>query len=91
MEKWAEIRRLHRAEGMGVKAIVRRLGVDGTRCGRRCVRTSRRVMSGRGRGRPLRNIGTKSHAKPVTAGYLALRAVAGGFLGAGLAAAWRWR
>lgn len=27
MEEWAEIRRLHRAEGMGVKAIVRKLGV----------------------------------------------------------------
>jgi transposase len=27
VEEWAEIRRLHRAEGMGVKAIARRLGV----------------------------------------------------------------
>lgn len=27
MEEWAEIRRLHRGEGMGVKAIARRLGV----------------------------------------------------------------
>src|SRR5258705_13391592 len=27
MEEWAEIRRLHRAEGMSVKAIVRKLGV----------------------------------------------------------------
>lgn len=27
VEEWAEIRRLHRAEGMGVKTIVRRLGV----------------------------------------------------------------
>ena len=27
MEEWAEIRRLHHAEGMGVKAIARRLGV----------------------------------------------------------------
>jgi transposase len=27
VEEWAEIRRLHRAEGMGVKAIVRQLGV----------------------------------------------------------------
>jgi transposase len=27
VEDWAEIRRLHRAEGMGVKAIARRLGV----------------------------------------------------------------
>ncbi len=27
MEEWAEIRRLHRAEGMGVKVIARRLGV----------------------------------------------------------------
>ncbi len=27
VEEWAEIRRLHRAEGMGVKAIVRHLGV----------------------------------------------------------------
>jgi len=26
-EEWAEIRRLHRAEGMGIKAIARRLGV----------------------------------------------------------------
>ncbi len=29
MEDWAEIRRLHRAEGVGVKAIARRLGVAG--------------------------------------------------------------
>lgn len=27
MEDWAEIRRLHRAEGLGIKAITRRLGV----------------------------------------------------------------
>ena len=27
MENWAEIRRLHRAEGMPIKAIARRLGV----------------------------------------------------------------
>lgn len=27
MEDWAEIRRLHRAEGMGIKAIARRLGL----------------------------------------------------------------
>ena len=27
VDEWAEIRRLHRAEGMGVKAIVRKLGV----------------------------------------------------------------
>ena len=27
VEDWAEIRRLHKSEGMGVKAIVRRLGV----------------------------------------------------------------
>jgi hypothetical protein len=27
VEDWAEIRRLHRAEGLGIKAIVRRLGV----------------------------------------------------------------
>ncbi len=27
VEEWAEIRRLHRAEGMAVKAIARRLGV----------------------------------------------------------------
>ena len=28
MEDWAEIRRLHRVEGMPIKAIVRRLGVS---------------------------------------------------------------
>ncbi|NIJ09688.1 transposase [Saccharomonospora amisosensis] len=28
MEDWAEIRRLHRAEGMPIKAIVRQLGVS---------------------------------------------------------------
>lgn len=28
MEDWAEIRRLHRSEGMGIKAIARRLGVS---------------------------------------------------------------
>ena len=27
MEDWAEIRRLHRAEGLGIKTIARRLGV----------------------------------------------------------------
>ena len=27
VEDWAEIRRLHRAEGMAIKAIARRLGV----------------------------------------------------------------
>ena len=27
VDEWAEIRRLHRAEGMAIKAIVRRLGV----------------------------------------------------------------
>ena len=27
VEEWAEMRRLHLAEGMGVKAIARRLGV----------------------------------------------------------------
>jgi IS30 family transposase len=27
VEDWAEIRRLHRAEGLGIKAIARRLGV----------------------------------------------------------------
>ena len=28
MEEWAEIRRLHRAEGLGIKAIARRLGIS---------------------------------------------------------------
>ena len=28
MEDWAEIRRLHRAEGLGIKAIARRLGIS---------------------------------------------------------------
>ncbi|MDQ1504521.1 MAG: hypothetical protein QOD57_2248 [Actinomycetota bacterium] len=28
VEDWAEIRRVHRAEGMGIKAIVRRLGIS---------------------------------------------------------------
>ena len=28
MEDWAEIRRLHRAEGMPIKAIARRLGIS---------------------------------------------------------------
>ena len=37
MEDWAEIRRLHRAEGMGIKAIARRLGVA-----RNTVRTALR-------------------------------------------------
>jgi hypothetical protein len=27
VEDWAEIRRLHRAEGMGIKVIARRLGI----------------------------------------------------------------
>jgi DNA-binding transcriptional regulator LsrR (DeoR family) len=38
VEEWAEIRRLHWAEGMGVKAIVRRLGVA-----RNTVRSARAV------------------------------------------------
>ncbi len=37
VEDWAEIRRLHRAEGMGIKAIARRLGVA-----RNTVRTALR-------------------------------------------------
>ncbi|HEX6354567.1 helix-turn-helix domain-containing protein, partial [Actinophytocola sp.] len=28
VEDWAEIRRLHRAEGMPIKAIVRQLGIS---------------------------------------------------------------
>lgn len=28
VEDWAEIRRLHRAEGMAIKAITRRLGIS---------------------------------------------------------------
>lgn len=28
MEDWAEIRRLHRAEGMAIRAIARRLGIS---------------------------------------------------------------
>ena len=36
-EEWAEIRRLHRAEGMGMKAIARRLGVG------RAIRTAARL------------------------------------------------
>ena len=28
MENWAEIRRLHRGEGMPIKAIARRLGIS---------------------------------------------------------------
>jgi hypothetical protein len=28
VEDWAEIRRLHRAEGMGIKTIARRLGIS---------------------------------------------------------------
>jgi len=40
VEDWAEIRRLHRAEGLGIKAIARRLGkarntVHGARCAAR--------------------------------------------------------
>jgi len=38
VEEWAEIRRLHRAEGMSIKAIVRRLGVA-----RNTVRTALRA------------------------------------------------
>jgi hypothetical protein len=38
VEEWAEIRRLHRAEGMGIKAIARRLGVA-----RNTVRTALRA------------------------------------------------
>ena len=38
VDDWAEIRRLHRAEGMGIKAIARRLGVA-----RNTVRTALRA------------------------------------------------
>ena len=43
VEDWAEIRRLHRAEGMPIKAIARRAGdARGTRCGGRWPATGRR-------------------------------------------------
>lgn len=42
MEDWAEIRRLHRAAGVPIKEIARRLGVPVTRCGPRCSPTGRR-------------------------------------------------
>ncbi len=46
VEDWAEIRRLHRAEGLSIKAIVRRLVRHGTRCAMRCVAMSHRVTNG---------------------------------------------
>ena len=43
MEDWAEIRRLHRAEGMAIKAIARRLGLA-----RNTVRAALALMGRRG-------------------------------------------
>ena len=37
VEEWAEIRRLHRAEGMSIKAIMRWLPWPGTRSRRHCA------------------------------------------------------
>lgn len=50
VEEWAEIRRLHRAEGMGVKAIVGRLGVarNTVRAALRSVDAPRYVRVGPG-------------------------------------------
>jgi hypothetical protein len=44
VEDWAEIRRLHRAEGVPIKEIARRLGLLGTRFGRRCGRSCVRAI-----------------------------------------------
>jgi transposase len=50
VEEWAEIRRLHLAEGMGVKAIVRKLGVarNTVRSALRSEEAPRYVREGRG-------------------------------------------
>jgi hypothetical protein len=50
VEEWAEIRRLHRAESMGVKAIARRLGVarNTVRAALRSVDAPKYVREGRG-------------------------------------------
>jgi hypothetical protein len=41
VEDWAEIRRLHRAEGLGIKKIARTLGAHATRRGPRSSRPGR--------------------------------------------------
>ena len=52
VEDWAEIRRLHRAEGLPIKAIARVMGVSrNTVRAALASRTGRRSMSGRRRGR----------------------------------------
>lgn len=50
VEDWAEIRRLHRAEGLGIKAIARRLGVarNTVRAALRSVGPPRYERAGRG-------------------------------------------
>jgi len=53
VEDWAEIRRLHRAEGMKIKAIVRHLGIARNTVRRRCARMVRFAMSGRRRDRAV--------------------------------------
>lgn len=45
MENWAEIRRLHLAEGLPIKAIARRLGIRETQCARRSPPASRDGIS----------------------------------------------
>jgi hypothetical protein len=45
-DEWAEIRRLHFAEGLGLKSIARRLGVARNTVRRGCVRATRLAMSG---------------------------------------------
>lgn len=47
VEDWAEIRRLHRAEAMPIKAIARRLGISRNAVRRALARDSPRGISGR--------------------------------------------
>ena len=50
VEDWAEIRRLHRAEGMPIKAIARLLGVSKNTVKAALASTGRRGTSGPPRG-----------------------------------------
>ena len=50
VEDWAEIRRLHRAEGMPIKAIARRLGISRNAVRRALAKDEPAAVSAAGEG-----------------------------------------